>query len=90
MGFTSFDLKLGNMKKAQNFVLYPYDGGDYILLQSDKRIARINIRTGKGLINAAGCNYPTMIRLQLNPISCELPEDVKTAIQEKLWHNAGK
>ena len=49
-GFLSIDLKVANMRNVQNFTVYPYDGGDEIKIQSDKRIASINIRTGEGKI----------------------------------------
>jgi hypothetical protein len=78
------------MKKEQEFTLYPYDGGDYIYLQSDKRFSRFNLRTGDGFINATNRNYANSIYLQMEPLKCQLPEDIKTSIQAKLWHNAGK
>ena len=83
-------LKVANMKKEQSFILYPYTGGDVIFLQSDKRFARVNLRTGKGFINGSNKNYANSITLQMNPLPMELPEDVKTDIQSYLWHNDGK
>jgi hypothetical protein len=85
-----YRFKAGNMKKEQEFTLYPYSGGDYIILQSDKRFARVNLRTGEGTMNAKGCNYANSISLQLNPLKFQLPADTKTAIQEFLWNNEGK
>lgn len=46
-----YSFKAGNMNKEQSFILYPYDGGDYIYLQSDKRFARVNLKTGIGIMN---------------------------------------
>ncbi len=54
-----YTFKVANMKKAQEFTLYPYTGGDFIYLQ-------------------------------IEPIKCQLPEDIKTEIQGFLWHNEGK
>ncbi len=45
--------KLGNMKKEQDWSVYPRKAGDAtILIQCDKRIAQINLTTGAGIINS--------------------------------------
>lgn len=85
-----YTFKVANMKKEQDFTLYPYDGGDYIYLQSDKRFSTFNLRTGKGIINATNRNYANSIHLQMEPIKCQLPENIKTEIQGYLWKNEGK
>lgn len=85
-----YSIKVANMKKAQDFTLYPYSGGDIIFLQSDKRFAKFNLITGKGIINATNRNYANSIYLQMEPIKCQLPEDIKIQIQSYLWHNNGK
>jgi hypothetical protein len=86
----NYSFKVANMKKEQEFILYPYTGGDYILLQSDKRFMRVNIRTGIAIINAKNRNYANSIHLQMEPLACELPEEIKLKIQGFLWHNEGK
>lgn len=85
-----YTFKAGNMKKEQEFTLYPYTGGDYIYLQSDKRFARVNLKTGIGVMNGSNKNYANSITLQMNPMPFTLPDDIKTAIQSYLWHNEGK
>lgn len=85
-----YTFKVANMKKEQSFTLYPYDGGDYIYLQSDKRFSRFNLRTGEGYINGQNKNYANSIHLQMNPVKCQLPEDIKIKIQGFLWRNEGK
>lgn len=82
--------KVANMRKEQEFILYPYSGGDTIYLQSDKRWITANLRTGKGLINDKNKNYPRQTDLIFNAIEIELPEEVKTDLQGYLWHNNGK
>lgn len=50
--FLNITCKLGNMKKPQQFVLYPTSAEDTaVTIQSDKRIARIDLDTGKGLLS---------------------------------------
>lgn len=90
MNTKHINLKVGNMKKEQSFILYPYDGGDTILLQSDKRFIRANLRTGAGFINAKGCEYANSIALQMNPLAIQLPQDALTELQGYLWHNKGR
>lgn len=85
-----YTFKVANMKKEQSFTLYPYTGGDYIYLQSDKRFSRFNLRTGEGVINATNRNYSNYIHLAMEPLKCQLPEDIKIKIQGYLWHNEGK
>jgi hypothetical protein len=83
-------MKVANMRNGQDFILYPYSGGDEILLQSKKRFARVNLRTGEGIINGKNENYPNSIKLAMSPVKFTLPEEVKTEIQGYLWHNNGK
>ena len=86
-----YTFKTANMKKEQEFTLYPYKGGDTILLQSDKRIMQANLRTGQAIINATnrqGGAY--FVHLSMEPLRCQLPEEIKIEIQAYLWHNEGE
>ena len=85
-----YTFKVANMAKEQGFSLYPYDGGDTIMLQSDKRFARVNLRTGEGIINGNNKNYANSITLLMNPVKFILPESIKIEIQSFLWNNNGK
>lgn len=52
--------KLGKMRKAVDWVVYPTTNGgdaDTIVIQSDKRIAYFSQTTGKGRLSPS-CNYP--------------------------------
>lgn len=40
-------LKIGNMRKAQDFVVYPDKGGGEITIQSNDCIAKVNAETGE-------------------------------------------
>jgi hypothetical protein len=86
----NYKFKVANMRTEQDFTLYPYTGGDTINLQSDKRFMQVNLRTGEGYINGSNKNYANSIHLQMNPVKCQLPEDIKTKIQGFLWNNEGK
>ena len=85
-----YTLKVANMKKAQKFTLYPYNGGYEIHLQSNKRFIQANLRTGEAYINKFSQNYANSLSLILNPLKFELPEEIKLKIQSYLWHNEGK
>ncbi len=84
-----YTLKVANMKKEQSFILYPYDGGDYIYLQSPKRFARVNLRSGIGLIDGKNRNYSNSVTLAMCPLPFKLSEEMKTEIQGYLWNNSG-
>ncbi len=43
----SFPLKLGNMRKPQNFVVYPGEHDGKIKIQSDDCIASVDVNTGE-------------------------------------------
>ena len=90
MNTKHIEMKVANMRKAQSFILYPYSGGDFILLQSDGRFARVNLRTGEGIIDSKNHNYPNSITLAMSNVPFTLPEDIKTDLQAYLWHNGGK
>lgn len=85
-------LKIGNMAKPQSFTMYPYDGGETIDLQSEKRWITANLRTGEGLINRKNESHPTSYHLApvLNPIKITLPENIIKDIQVYLLKNGGK
>ena len=86
-----YTLQLGNMKKPQDFTLYPYSGGDFITLQSDKRIARINLHNGKGEMLRKNCAYPNFLAMaKYGHIDVRLVDADILAIQKKLWDNDGK
>ena len=83
-----YTMKVANMRKAQDFTLYPYSGGDMIFLQSDSRWIEANLRTGEGKILASNQNYPNRLSmLAKGHIKFTLPEDIKREIQSFLWHN---
>ena len=90
-GFLSINLKLANMRSEQNFTIYPYTGGDNIMLQSDKRFAILDIRKGIGKINPKNQqNGAYSVHLAFSSIPFEVSEEVKIAFQKYFWENEGK
>ena len=83
-------LKVANMRNEQSFTLYPYNGGDTLYLQSDKRFIIANIRNGECIINDKNTNYANSFLTQMNPIKFNLEQTILVKIQEFLWNNNGK
>lgn len=90
-GFASqICLKIANMVKPQEFCIYPYNGGDTIYLQSDKRWIEANLRTGKAYIIKKGMDYANSSKMAFfGHIETELPAEALTNLQAHLWNNAG-
>lgn len=64
LGTMSFVLKIGKMKKAEEFSTYPIqkgDNGDKVSLQSSHRWAELNTRTGEIEMSARRAQYATSI-----------------------------
>ena len=60
LGTMSFTLKMGKMKKAEEFCTYPIqkgDNGDKVCLQSSHRWAELNTRTGEVEMSARRAQY---------------------------------
>lgn len=56
--------KLGNMRKPQEFTVYPFNDGDKtITVQSDKSIGQFDPITGKGVLNSKGSNAKYFMHL---------------------------
>lgn len=52
------ELKLGNMRRPASFIVYPFtEGQTELTIQSDKRIAKVDLTTGKGLLSS-GRGHP--------------------------------
>ncbi len=86
-------VKFGNMKgEAQKFVLYPYDGGDTLVIQSGKRIAQINLKTGKTILSKQiqGGAYFMHLGNFFGATVCDFPAEELTKIKSYLWNNAGE
>jgi len=54
MGTSSFDMKMPNMRKPQDFIVYPMSkNSDWteIHIQSENRFGKLNLLTGKGIMS---------------------------------------
>lgn len=54
--------KLGTMRKAVDWVVYPDQRNGQVIIQSDKRIAAFDPATGEGLLSASH-NYAAFVHL---------------------------
>ena len=71
-------IKIGNMRKDADFIVYPYKAGQTSLfIQSDKRCALVEIDTGRCVLSAPK-NYPnrTHLTLEQGATLCTLPRFV--------------
>ena len=72
--------KLGNMRKAVGWVVYPpsrtSDGT--LLIQSDHRICQFNPETRKGMLSKHQANYATFLHLSkmMGATEVEVPQEV--------------
>jgi len=74
MGTTSFDGLFPGMRKAQDFIVYPMHAGNdasTAKIQSDNRIGRIELATGKVFIAKAKGMYSQMFAQYVYTLSGE-------------------
>lgn len=69
MGTISFAHRFPRMRKEQDFIVYPIKATDdlkNVLIQSDTRIGRIDLATGKGIMSAPHQNGAHGVQLQMD------------------------
>lgn len=77
-------LKLANMNKPADFIVYPIKPDDeYVRIQSDHRFARINLTTGEGLVSRNVANHPNSIHLHPSWGPWEIKVDQTTLAELK-------
>ena len=84
LGTMEFVLKIGRMKKAEEFVTYPVqkdDNGDKVWLQSSHRWAELNTRTGEIELSARRAQYANSMWLMLCKINGTAETDKATTEQ---------
>jgi hypothetical protein len=77
--------KLGNMRKPQQFIVYPRKNGENITIQSDKSIASFDPHTGLGYLNTKG-SYFMHLHPALGAVSYTFPHDL-VALCRKIDEN---
>jgi hypothetical protein len=82
--FLKITAKLGNMKKAQEFVVCPVSNTapHEVTIQSDKRIARVNLNTGKAMLSSGKGGHQGF--MQLSPALGAVEVDVTPELIEQL------
>ena len=92
MGTLSFDMKLPNMRKAQDFIVYPVqEKTDYIMIQSDTRFGKIEMTTGRGLMSQSHANGAYAVHLHIDKlVKFELTESQLEKLKEELAKTAGR
>lgn len=58
--------KIGNMRKSVDWVVYPVQDPDERTIQSDKRIARVNLQTGKVTLSDGKGGHQGFYKLNLH------------------------
>ena len=91
MGTTSFEFKLPNMRKMQDFIVYPATSGDTsIMIQSGTRIGRINMSNGEGMMSQSHASGAYGVHLQFDKlIPFSLTLDQLSALKEQVARTAG-
>lgn len=90
--FQEFEMKLPGMKKAQEFTIYPYDGGDFVVLQSATRITKVNLRTGEAILSKAHSNgsyFHDLLSIR-GATAVTVPSETLVELQKYLWENSGR
>ena len=60
---TRITTKLGNMRKPQDFIVYPIEEGKDVIVQSDYAIGKFNPITRVGVLNCKGKTYKYFLHL---------------------------
>jgi hypothetical protein len=92
MGTLSFDMKLSNMRKTQDFIVYPVsEKTDYIMIQSDTRIGKIEMSTGRGLMSQSHPNGAYGVHLHIDKLVKFLLTDSQLEnLKQELAKTAGR
>lgn len=76
-----FDAKLGTMRKAQNFIVYPRRDDGMALIQSDKSIGIFDPATGKGKLYQGKGEHPSFMHLSAFGKDYDYPADVVATVK---------
>jgi len=76
--FKEINAKLGNMRKAADWTIYPHNDNGNIVIQSDTRICKFDPTTGKGVLsrNVPNGAYFHHLNKFLGAIDVVVPREV--------------
>jgi hypothetical protein len=77
--------KMGNMKKEVEWVLYPRNADStFVIIQSDKRIAKVELVTGKTVLSSGHGGHNGFMHLNpiMKPFIVDCPPAMLQALQE--------
>lgn len=67
MRFQKVTGKLGNMRRPADWVVYPRQSDapedETVLIQCEKRIARVSLKTGKAILSDGKGGHPSVLKL---------------------------
>lgn len=72
MRTTDIEMKISGMRKSQDFIVYPIgkdDAGSVITVQSDTRIGKIDLSTGRGVMSQSHSNGAYFVHLQMDKLT---------------------
>ena len=72
MGTTSIEMKISGMRKSQDFSVYPIakdDTDKIITIQSETRIGKIDLATGRGLMSQSHSNGAYFVHFQMDKLT---------------------
>jgi hypothetical protein len=72
MGTTSIEMKISGMRKSQDFSVYPIGKDDtdkIITIQSETRIGKIDLATGRGLMSQSHSNGAYFVHFQMDKLT---------------------
>ncbi len=97
LGTTSIEMKISGMRKPQEFTVYPISSDDtdkIITIQSDTRIGRIDLKSGRGVMSQSHSSGAYFVHLQMDKLipftltESDL-EDLKAHIFKTAGSNVG-
>lgn len=80
MDFKKVALKIGRMRKAQEFVIYPTTENNNVVIQSEKCIGQLNLTTNKFVFTNKGCHFPHLTFAVKTELTSEQLELIKNEV----------
>lgn len=83
MAWTTLVGKMGNMKKDVKWVVCPQSRPGYVLIQSEKRIAEVNLTTGKAtLSNGKGHPGFQALAKMMGAVEVDCPKEILDKLKD--------